>query len=106
MKTKLIILVFLGFIVSNAQTISLNGKWKFKASNSLSESELLQSDFSNWDTMQVPGNWDTHEKYATYVGKGYYQKTLEFLKNGKENKSEFSLKLFMKPLWFGSTGNY
>ncbi|WP_163399672.1 glycoside hydrolase family 2 protein [Flavobacterium fluviatile] len=74
MKTKLIILVFLGFIVSNAQTISLNGKWKFKASNTLSESELLQSDFSNWDTMQVPGNWDTHEKYATYVGKGYYQK--------------------------------
>ncbi|GAA4236432.1 beta-glucuronidase [Postechiella marina] len=53
----------------------LNGTWQFLASNEVDAKEVLAEDFSKWDTIQVPGNWDTRERYSEYVGKGYYQKT-------------------------------
>ncbi|NIJ45928.1 beta-galactosidase/beta-glucuronidase [Wenyingzhuangia heitensis] len=70
---------------SYQKTISLNGVWQFLASNNLDEANVVQDSFAEWDTLRVPGNWDTKERYATYVGKGYYQKNFTLPKNW-ENK--------------------
>lgn len=61
----------------NATEISLNGTWKFYASNNINEADILSSNFEEWDTLRVPGNWDTRKRYAEYVGKGYYKKTFK-----------------------------
>ncbi len=53
---------------------SLNGIWKFLASNEISKDEVITADYSNWNSLKVPGNWDTQEKYSEYVGKGYFQR--------------------------------
>ncbi len=63
--------------------VSLNGNWQFLASNSINEEELFKASYNQWDTLQVPGNWDTRERYSEYVGKGYYQKTFSLPKNWK-----------------------
>ena len=54
--------------------ITLNGQWQFLASNSIDESELLLGEAIEWDTLNVPGNWDTRARYAEHVGKGYYKR--------------------------------
>lgn len=47
----------------STSTISLNGNWKFKLVNSPHdrENEFFRTnyDISNWDTIQVPSNWQT-----------------------------------------------
>ena len=63
-----------------AQTeFSLNGTWQFKTDpNNLGESERwFRTDLNRdgWDNMEVPGNWDLHNEYAHFVGKGWYSKT-------------------------------
>ncbi|TXE13971.1 glycoside hydrolase family 2 [Seonamhaeicola algicola] len=54
--------------------MSLNGTWNFYASNEVSETDVVTQQINNWDTLQVPGNWDTRARYSEYVGKGYYKK--------------------------------
>ncbi|WP_448249663.1 glycoside hydrolase family 2 protein [Thalassotalea agariperforans] len=61
--------------VENNWQISLNGNWQFTNQNFIDENTLLSSDFTLWDSLMVPGNWDTTEKYKTYSGKAYYQKS-------------------------------
>ncbi|WP_211324153.1 glycoside hydrolase family 2 protein [Echinicola strongylocentroti] len=56
------------------EVISLNGTWHFLASNEIGKDQLLTADYSSWDTLNVPGNWDTRDRYADFVGKGYYSK--------------------------------
>lgn len=59
--------------------IDLNGEWLFKTDpNGIGESEgwfNAQQSGAFWDKMEVPGNWDLHNEYAHYVGKGWYQKS-------------------------------
>lgn len=58
--------------------VPLNGTWKFKTDpNNLGESgQWFRKDIDahGWDDMEVPGNWDLHNEYAHYVGKGWYTK--------------------------------
>ena len=63
------------------QTISLNGNWRFLALNETTDTDLLSANYSEWDTLFVPGNWDTRDRYSEYVGKGYYQRQIEIPKN-------------------------
>lgn len=65
--------------------ISLNGTWQFLADSIQSQEEILAAEFEEWDTLLVPGNWDTRERYSEYVGKGYYQRSFE-LPAGWEDK--------------------
>ncbi|WP_209329267.1 glycoside hydrolase family 2 TIM barrel-domain containing protein [Lunatimonas salinarum] len=57
----------------------LDGTWKFKTDpNNLGESGQWfrkNIDAQGWDDMEVPGNWDLHNEYAHYVGKGWYTKS-------------------------------
>ncbi|WP_068475829.1 glycoside hydrolase family 2 protein [Saccharicrinis aurantiacus] len=77
----LLLVVLLISCNTEKQTISLNGNWYFLASNSLTEAEVFKTHFSEWDTLSVPGNWDTSDKYAEFVGKGYYQRTINVPSN-------------------------
>ncbi|WP_298533434.1 glycoside hydrolase family 2 protein [uncultured Algibacter sp.] len=94
MKKVIIIFLFLLTVLSCAKTesnievknISLNGTWQFLASNDVSEEDVFKASFTKWDTLQVPGNWDTRERYSEYVGKGYYQKEFSVPKNWKNKQ--------------------
>lgn len=92
---KILFFLFVIFSVWNCQNekeyilgnkFSLNGTWQFLASNDVDVKEVLAEDFSKWDTIQVPGNWDTRERYSEYVGKGYYQKTFILPANWKNKQ--------------------
>lgn len=43
---------------------SLDGMWQFSTNAALIKC----------DTIIVPGNWDTHPAYSTYIGKGWYRR--------------------------------
>ncbi|WP_221409865.1 glycoside hydrolase family 2 protein [Reichenbachiella sp. MSK19-1] len=58
------------------QSLSLDGTWRFVADSSLTEQQVLIGEIT-WDTLVVPGNWDTRSRYATYQGKAYYQNTID-----------------------------
>ncbi len=64
----------------NADSVdaTLNGNWNFRTDpNDQGEAEgWYKKDFSpnQWDTMNVPGNWDLRNEYAHYVGKAWYHK--------------------------------
>ncbi|CDF79833.1 glycoside hydrolase (GH2) [Formosa agariphila KMM 3901] len=66
--------------------ISLNGTWQFLASNTMAETDVIIQDYIQWDTLNVPGNWDTRKRYTDYVGKGFYQKNFKLPVNWKENQ--------------------
>jgi beta-galactosidase len=68
-----------GFPMLAQDEFSLNGTWQFKTDpNDIGESEAwfqFDRNLSSWEEMEVPGNWDLHNAYAHYVGKGWYAKT-------------------------------
>lgn len=66
-----------GQLSAQTQRVSLNGIWGFYASNSKTEYEVLADYQIDWDTIAVPGNWDTRDRYSEFVGKGYYKRTFE-----------------------------
>ncbi|WP_235925877.1 glycoside hydrolase family 2 protein [Algibacter lectus] len=68
------------------KVISLNGTWQFLASNKIQTKDIIKAPYSEWDTIQVPGNWDTHERYSEYVGKGYYQREFNIPENWKDKQ--------------------
>ena len=63
--------------------LDLNGTWQFLASNEVGEKELFSGTSIEWDTIMVPGNWDTRERYKEYVGKGYYKRIFDTPANWK-----------------------
>lgn len=46
------------------QELSLNGQWQFSTNAAAAK----------WDSITVPGNWDTLPAYSTYEGKGWYRR--------------------------------
>ncbi len=85
----------------NTKVIPLNGTWQFLASNDTTEEEALKASFSEWDTIQVPGNWDTRARYSEYVGKGYYQRDFTLPKNwkGKQIRLKFDAVYETAKVW-------
>lgn len=67
--------------------ISLNNAWYFKTDphNAGEDKGWYQyaREVAGWETMQVPGNWDTHNEYAHYSGKAWYRKPLQVPANWK-----------------------
>lgn len=65
--------------------LSLNGKWGFKTdpNNVGEEQEWFAENYAapGWESMEVPGNWDTHNEYAHFSGKGWYRKTVDIPSN-------------------------
>jgi beta-galactosidase len=81
--TALLFWLFIPFVLcaqEKGETIlSLNGDWKFKTDpNDRGEAGNWFApalNDANWDTMEVPGNWDLRNEYAHYAGKAWYRKT-------------------------------
>lgn len=61
-------------------TLSLNSAWYFKTDpgNAGENKGWYQPawEVAGWETLKVPGNWDTHNEYAHYAGKAWYRKPL------------------------------
>jgi hypothetical protein len=70
MKNKMQIIT--AFLVASVLTAaaggewrqSLNGQWQF----------ATNADAATWDSITVPGNWDTPPAYSTHKGKGWYRR--------------------------------
>ncbi|MEM9987514.1 MAG: sugar-binding domain-containing protein, partial [Bacteroidota bacterium] len=80
---------------------SLNGTWQFLAANGIPEERALAANHEDWDTLRVPGNWDTRDRYAEYVGKGYYQRsfTLPASWKGKQVRLKFGAVYQTSKVW-------
>ncbi len=80
---------------------SLNGTWQFLASNEIDSKGILEASYAKWDTIQIPGNWDTRDRYSEYVGKGYYQKSFELPRswNGKQVRLKFDAVYETAKVW-------
>lgn len=85
-------LIIVTYLSVSAQTAtkSLNGIWKFKAPIQLEWGtyHTIKTDLSTlqWDSIAVPGNWDTENEYSRYVGEAAYYRTFEIpsaLSNGE-----------------------
>lgn len=83
------------------EQISLNGTWKFMASNDIDEAKVSGSDFETWDTLEVPGNWDVENKYAHFVGKGFYQREFKIPEawKGKQIRLSFDAVYETSKVW-------
>jgi beta-galactosidase len=61
------------------QTIlSLNGDWSFMTDphqTGVSQGWQNLTDTAGWDTLPVPGNWDSENEYANYKGAAWYGRT-------------------------------
>src|SRR5690606_10567014 len=90
--------ILLGLIASTvrsygmpADTISLNGVWKFKTDlyNAGEPEGWYKPEYSvlGWDTMKVPGNWDVRNEYTDYAGKAWYLISLKANPQWKEKNS-------------------
>jgi beta-galactosidase len=65
--------------VDGQEKLSLNGDWKFSVDTIFRHNtKWNQSAFNakGWDDLNVPGNWDTENKYANFVGTGFYRKNI------------------------------
>jgi beta-galactosidase len=72
------------FEENGVEKLSLNGQWLFSVDSTLSENmEWYQPKYpaNNWDTLTVPGNWDTENAYSNFVGTGYYRKEFKVPSN-------------------------
>ncbi len=69
-------------------TINLNGKWSFKI-DPYNVGVKEQWHIGLWaksgcDSLDVPGNWDVRNEYASYAGKAWYMKTFVADENWRE----------------------
>ncbi|WP_299555911.1 glycoside hydrolase family 2 TIM barrel-domain containing protein [Seonamhaeicola sp.] len=85
--------------------LSLNGVWQLLVNNDIGLENIFYEDYSKWDTIKVPGNWDTRERYSEYVGKGYYQKGFELPKTwkGKQIRLKFDAVYETAKVWLNGS---
>lgn len=75
-RATVLLLACAGFGISSLQAAtgelrqSLNGQWQFTTN-----AAAVSSGGAKWDSITVPGNWDTLPAYSTHIGKGWYQRT-------------------------------
>lgn len=59
--------------ISGEEVFSLDGRWQFTTDARVAAGESTEK----WDTLTVPGNWDTQEAYSTHRGMGWYRREFE-----------------------------
>ena len=72
------------FEKSGTEKLSLNGQWLFSVDSTVSENmDWYQPKYpaTDWNKLTVPGNWDTENDYANFVGTGYYRKEFKVPSN-------------------------
>jgi len=75
---------------------SLDGAWQFTTN-----AAAVSAVGSKWDSITVPGNWDTLPAYSAHIGKGWYQRTFTVLPawNGKHIRLKFDAVYDMAEVW-------
>jgi beta-galactosidase len=92
MKASFTVLFSFFFLLSFSQKgtteLSLNGEWKFKTDPNLRGESLkwfnAEIKDNEWDSMNVPGNWDLKNEYAHYAGKAWYRKNITITADWKD----------------------
>lgn len=93
MFSKKIIIAFccffsLALFAQESKIISLNGDWSFKIDPEYQGESLgfekQNFDASNWEKMEVPGNWNLHNQYSEYSGDAWYTRTFAVAENQKD----------------------
>jgi beta-galactosidase len=72
------------FTGNGTEKLSLCGLWQFSVDSTLVVNQVWQKpDFKSnkWNSLTVPGNWDTENDYANFVGTGYYRKEFKVPSN-------------------------
>ena len=74
---------------------SLNGAWQFSTNQNA----------TTWDSITVPGNWDTLPAYSTHIGKGWYRRTLTVSTawQGKHIRLKFDAVYETSEVWLNGT---
>ena len=77
--------------------ILLNGDWQFADSTEYKS--------KNWNTLPVPGNWNTFTEYADYVGDGRYKRQVEIPATwkGKRIYLKFDAVYDIADVWYNNT---
>ena len=55
--------------VGAEQRLLLDGRWHFTI-----DPTRLEQSTATWDTLPVPGNWDTVNAYSQHIGQGWYRR--------------------------------
>ncbi|WP_421918902.1 glycoside hydrolase family 2 protein [Marinifilum sp.] len=82
MKIRFVILgLLISLSVSAQDKLSLDGDWSFKV-DPYKKGEAQQwyhskTNYENWDSMKVPGNWDLYNEYSEYAGDAWYSRTFK-----------------------------
>lgn len=63
---SILALAFSCGVIANTRSISLDGDWRF--------ADASERAVGRWNTLPVPGNWNTFTEYADYVGVGWYER--------------------------------
>ena len=70
----------IALFAQDATKLSLDGNWSFKIDPEYQGESLgfekQNFDASNWDKMEVPGNWNLHNLYSEYSGDAWYTCTI------------------------------
>jgi beta-galactosidase len=79
---------------------SLNGAWQFTTNAAAANTKDAK-----WDSITVPGNWDTLPAYCTHIGKGWYQRTFTVPPewNGKHVRLQFDAVYETAEVWLNGT---
>lgn len=78
------VLLFFMHPIFAQEYLDLNGTWNF--GTDLYENGKIEKwyanthDYANWETLEVPGNWDIENEYAYYIGTAWYQKSVDIHK--------------------------
>jgi hypothetical protein len=75
---------------------SLDGAWQFTTN-----AAAVNSADTKWDSINVPGNWDTLPAYATHIGKGWYRRTFTLPRDwqGKHIRLKFNAVYEASEVW-------
>jgi hypothetical protein len=74
--------------ITGEEIINLNGWWHFSIDSTIAGNpDWINPEYSSegWDELLVPGNWDTENNYAEFVGTGHYRKEFSIPENWEDN---------------------
>ncbi len=77
---KIILFSLFSLQLAGQKIVKLDGSWDFKTD--LYEEGIVEkwfsdkTDYSSWDKMSVPGNWDIENEYAYHIGTAWYHMDL------------------------------
>jgi len=91
-------------------SISLNGIWYFKLDpDSAMQGNQLHVEAPNpstWDQLSVPGNWDTENRYAHYIGRAFYNKSFQIPPGWQQKKILLNFNAVYETAEVWLNGNY